>query len=1098
MRTGVPDAVVGVTPKSNTRSLRFEIMSSLRRAPRRPIAAIATLAVAASSVVALGSTPAAANPNSTSDVIAYLVEGTGDGHGRGMSQWGAYGWAVDEGWSWERILDHYYAGTELGAVDTARRITVRLTEWDGSSVFGVVSTSSSARWSSPAHSASNAHSAIRIVEAAPNSFTISVASAPQCIGASTLTVPDGPVSVGSTAEDEVERIQTFLTAVGFDPRGIDGDFGPLTESAVRAFQIANGLPTDGVWDIDDATAARVIIGNSTSDEGWTEVASGVPGPVVVSTDVNESSASVGDVLGLCEASGRVVHYRGALRFLHNDVGNRVVNDVGVENYLRGVVPREVSPSWGDRGDGRGMNALRAQAVAARGYGLEQSRYVYAQTCDTMACQVYGGAATRANIGAGAQSVEAAQTDRAIADTAGRVRVWAAGNPHGIAPGTIASTEFSASNGPQTAGGAFPSIADPADATSLNPSHRWTRVISVAALRSAYSGADPGRVTTVVDPASPYQGIYANRVRLDDGEHVSAWSFRGQFDLPSPGFTLSPVTRGVAVDQSLYFIGDSVGASVANELPALLSGVFTSYTHDAISSRRTAGGSVVPDGVGAAAAVPGGTDIVVVELGYNDDPAALAGRIDQVMATLSARGVGVVIWTTMSERRQANGVSRYAPANAALESARGRWSNLIVVDWAAASDDSDADRWYSDGVHLTSTGQAEFAVWLRSRILEVTDPAYIAVGELEQMVPVTPARLLDTRTGAGVRSVGKVTNGTIEVQVLGEGGVPGTAVSAVALNVTAVEAATDQSGGYLTVFPCGTRPNASNLNFRSGQTIANSVIAPVSDRGTVCFYVRGAAHLLADVSAYFPSSTDFVALNPGRVLDTRTGNGAAVGSVTDSTIEVPVLGRAGLPGSGVAAVALNLTVDQARSGPGGGFVTVFPCGTRPNSSNLNFTTGQTIANAVIAPVSASGTVCVYVSGGAHLIADVSGYFPNGADYTPLSPVRVVDTRATGRVGATDGSGGPLEVDLSGLPGVDTSRMLAASLNITVVNSRTSSAGGYVTVYPCRVRPNASNVNFVTGLTIANGVIAPVSRFGKVCIYVYGEADLLVDVNGVVSY
>ena len=1073
-------------------------MSSLRRAPRRPIAAIATLAVAASSVVALGSTPAAANPNSTSDVIAYLVEGTGDGHGRGMSQWGAYGWAVDEGWSWERILDHYYAGTELGAVDTARRITVRLTEWDGSSVFGVVSTSSSARWSSPAHSASNAHSAIRIVEAAPNSFTISVASAPQCIGASTLTVPDGPVSVGSTAEDEVERIQTFLTAVGFDPRGIDGDFGPLTESAVRAFQIANGLPTDGVWDIDDATAARVIIGNSTSDEGWTEVASGVPGPVVVSTDVNESSASVGDVLGLCEASGRVVHYRGALRFLHNDVGNRVVNDVGVENYLRGVVPREVSPSWGDRGDGRGMNALRAQAVAARGYGLEQSRYVYAQTCDTMACQVYGGAATRANVGAGAQSVEAAQTDRAIADTAGRVRVWAAGNPHGIAPGTIASTEFSASNGPQTAGGAFPSIADPADATLLNPSHRWTRVISVAALRSAYSGADPGRVTTVVDPASPYQGIYANRVRLDDGEHVSAWSFRGQFDLPSPGFTLSPVTRGVAVDQSLYFIGDSVGASIATELPALLSGVFTSYTHDAISSRRTAGGSVVPDGVGAAAAVPGGTDIVVVELGYNDDPAALAGRIDQVMATLSARGVGVVIWTTMSERRQANGVSRYAPANAALESARGRWSNLIVVDWAAASDDSEADRWYSDGVHLTSTGQAEFAVWLRSRILEVTDPAYIAVGELEQMVPVTPARLLDTRTGAGVRSVGKVTNGTIELQVLGEGGVPGTAVSAVALNVTAVEAATDQSGGYLTVFPCGTRPNASNLNFRSGQTIANSVIAPVSDRGTVCFYVRGAAHLLADVSAYFPSSTDFVALNPGRVLDTRTGNGAAVGSVTDSTIEVPVLGRAGLPGSGVAAVALNLTVDQARSGPGGGFVTVFPCGTRPNSSNLNFTTGQTIANAVIATVSASGTVCVYVSGGAHLIADVSGYFPNGADYTPLSPVRVVDTRATGRVGATDGSGGPLEVDLSGLPGVDTSRMLAASLNITVVNSRTSSAGGYVTVYPCRVRPNASNVNFVTGLTIANGVIAPVSRFGKVCIYVYGEADLLVDVNGVVSY
>ncbi|MGB1724347.1 MAG: SpoIID/LytB domain-containing protein, partial [Ilumatobacteraceae bacterium] len=518
-------------------------MPSPRRTPRRRRAILLSAALAAgSSLVVAHGGPASANPNSTSDVVAYLVEGTGDGHGRGMSQWGAYGWAVDEGWSWEQILDHYYGGTELGSVDVARRISVRLTEWDGSAVFGVISTTSSARWSSPSHSASTAHPAIRIVESAPNSFTISVAAAPQCIGASTLTVPDGPVAYGSTADDEVERIQTFLTAVGFDPRGIDGNFGPLTESAVRAFQIANGLPTDGIWDIDDATAARVIIGNSTSDEGWTEVASGVPGPVVLTTDVGESSAAPGDVLGLCEASGRIVHYRGSLRFLHTDVGNRVVNDVGLEDYLRGVVPREVSPSWGDRGDGRGMNALRAQAVAARGYGLEQSRYVYAQTCDTMACQVYGGSASRANVDAGPQSVEASQTDRAIADTAGRVRVWAAGNAHGIAPGTIASTEFSASNGPQTAGGAFPSIADPADATALNPSHRWTRVISVAALRSAYGGAEPSRVTTVLDPASPYEGIYANRVRLDDGEEIRA---RWVVSNADPG-----VTYGQLLDSSV--------------------------------------------------------------------------------------------------------------------------------------------------------------------------------------------------------------------------------------------------------------------------------------------------------------------------------------------------------------------------------------------------------------------------------------------------------------------------------------------------------------------------------------------------------------------
>jgi hypothetical protein len=49
-----------------------------------------------------------------------------------------------------------------------------------------------------------------------------------------------------------------------------------------------------------------------------------------------------------------------------------------------------------------------------------------------------------------------------------------------------------------------------------------------------------------------------------------------------------------------------------------------------------------------------------------------------------------------------------------------------------------------------------------------------------------------------------------------------------------------------------RPNASNVNFVSGDTVANSVIAPVSSDGKVCFYVFGKAHLLADISGYIRS------------------------------------------------------------------------------------------------------------------------------------------------------------------------------------------------------------------------------------------------------
>ena len=114
--------------------------------------------------------------------------------------------------------------------------------------------------------------------------------------------------------------------------------------------------------------------------------------------------------------------------------------------------------------------------------------------------------------------------------------------------------------------------------------------------------------------------------------------------------------------------------------------------------------------------------------------------------------------------------------------------------------------------------------------------------------------------------------------------------------------------------------------------------------------------------------------PERLLDTR-GSGVKVGEIdgSGSAYVLQVGGNKGVPESGVAAVALNVTVVDGEAGDYGGFVTVYPCGARPDASNLNFTSGQTIPNSVIAPVSADGEVCFYVYGKAHLLADVSGYF-----------------------------------------------------------------------------------------------------------------------------
>jgi hypothetical protein len=55
----------------------------------------------------------------------------------------------------------------------------------------------------------------------------------------------------------------------------------------------------------------------------------------------------------------------------------------------------------------------------------------------------------------------------------------------------------------------------------------------------------------------------------------------------------------------------------------------------------------------------------------------------------------------------------------------------------------------------------------------------------------------------------------ELQVTGAGGVPSSGVAAVALNVTAVSTEANDFGGFVTVYPCGTRPDASNLNFTVG-------------------------------------------------------------------------------------------------------------------------------------------------------------------------------------------------------------------------------------------------------------------------------------------
>lgn len=56
----------------------------------------------------------------------------------------------------------------------------------------------------------------------------------------------GPVLAKGVAGDPVTRLQERLGQLGFDPGGIDGQFGPNTDAAVRAFQQNRGIAVDGI------------------------------------------------------------------------------------------------------------------------------------------------------------------------------------------------------------------------------------------------------------------------------------------------------------------------------------------------------------------------------------------------------------------------------------------------------------------------------------------------------------------------------------------------------------------------------------------------------------------------------------------------------------------------------------------------------------------------------------------------------------------------------------------------------------------------------------------------------------------------------------
>jgi hypothetical protein len=370
----------------------------------------------------------------------------------------------------------------------------------------------------------------------------------------------------------------------------------------------------------------------------------------------------------------------------------------------------------------------------------------------------------------------------------------------------------------------------------------------------------------------------------------------------------------------------------------------------------------------------------------------------------------------------------------------------------------------------------------------------------------PARLADTRPGRqtvdGINPrVGALPGGQVlRVPVLGRIGIPETGVDSVALNVTVTE---PQGGGWLTVFPTDEpKPNASNVNYVPGQTIPNMVIAKVGADGSVSIYSPTTTHIVVDVATWYPTTDPFEPMTPARLADTRAGKSTADGQNVPAgrvqgggVLTVPVTGRMGIPAD-ASAVVLNVTVTEPQ---GGGWLTVFPTGDpMPNASNLNYSLGETIPNLVMAKVGSDGTVSIFTPTTAHIIVDVSGWFPASGGFTALTPARLTDTRPgkstadgiNARSSALPG-GQTMKVQIRGRVGIP-AEATAVALNVTVTEPQ---GGGWITVFPSgQGMPLASNLNYVPGQTIPNMVISKIGSDGTVSIYSPTTAHIIVDVAG----
>ena len=243
--------------------------------------------------------------------------------------------------------------------------------------------------------------------------------------------------------------------------------------------------------------------------------------------------------------------------------------------------------------------------------------------------------------------------------------------------------------------------------------------------------------------------------------------------------------------------------------------------------------------------------------------------------------------------------------------------------------------------------------------------------------------------------------------------------------------------------------------------------------------------MARTLAVAPSAPGaLISITPARIADSRTGQQIPGAIPAFGSVSVKVAGQGGIPAGGVATAVLNLTVASPLSD--GSRHRVGHRTARPNTSNLNFSTGRDIATGTIVPVGADGAIQLFNGSPTRtdMIIDVIGYTLAGTPsapgaLVPVTPTRIADSRLGLQIAGTVPGAGTVAVQVTGIGGVPRTGVAAAVLTVTAAQPQ---AFGYITVWPGGLtRTNTSALSLIAGKNIATTTIVPVGRDGSVQLF-----------------